>query len=87
MAVGVIYLLVGAFFALLPWIFTTFTIQRNDVPPLLPEPLATVVGDLYMATAGPLNAVVVIGAGMAIGGVAAMVGSRRGRSDPTAPHW
>lgn len=87
MAVGVIYLVAGAFFAFLPWTFTSFTTYRNDVPPLLPDPLAKVLGDLYLAAVGPLNAVVIIGAGMAIGGVAAMAGSRRGRSDPTAPHW
>jgi len=78
--VGVIYLVVGAFFALLPWIFTTFALYGTDVPPLLPEPLARVVGDIYLATVGPLNAVVVIGAGMVIGGLAAIAGSRHERS-------
>jgi hypothetical protein len=65
MAIGVIYLVVGAFFALLRW---------------LPDPLASAVSYLYVTTVGPLNAVVVIGAGMAIAGVVVLAASFRERT-------
>lgn len=78
-AVGVIYLFVGAFFALLWWIVSTFATYRNDVPPLLPDALASAVANVWISTTGPLYAVSVLGAGMAIAGVAVIVRSRRER--------
>lgn len=78
-AVGVIYLFVGGFFALLWWIVSTFATYRNDVPPLLPDTLASAVANVWISTTGPLYAVSVVGAGMAIAGVAAIVRSRRAR--------
>lgn len=78
-AVAVIYLVVGGFFALLWWILTTFATYENDVPPLLPEPLAIAVAQVAISITGPLHAVAVVGAGMAIAGVAVIVRSRRER--------
>jgi hypothetical protein len=82
-AVGVIYLLVGSFFAFLWWILSTFATYRNDVPPLFPEPLAVAVARISVATIGPLYAVPVIGAGMAIAGLVVIVRSRRERGART----
>ena len=73
LAVGVLYAVVGAFLAVLPWILWTFAAQVNDTPPVLPEPLVTALSDLYQGTAGPLNA-----------GVAVIVRSLRGRSTAAA---
>ena len=48
-AVGMIYLVVGAFVALLPWIAHTFATSHNDVPALMPDAFARAVFDLYVA--------------------------------------
>jgi hypothetical protein len=85
-AVGAIYLVVGGFFALLPWILISLASSRNDVPPALPEPLAIAVGDVYVASVGPLKAVLVIGAGMAIAGVAVIARSFLERTGQPVPH-
>jgi hypothetical protein len=77
--VGILYLLVGGFFAALPWLWT-LTASTNDAPPALPEPFAGFVGNAFVTTTGPLNAVGTIGAGMAIAGIAALAGSWRERS-------
>lgn len=84
-AVGVIYLVVGGFFALLPVILSSFATYRNDVPPLLPDPLARGVGDIYVAAVGPLNAVVIVGAGMVIAGAAVITRSFRERTGYPVP--
>jgi hypothetical protein len=78
-AVAVIYLLVGGFFAFLWWILASFATYMNDVPPLFPDPLAIAVAQVFVSTTGPLHAVSVIGAGMAIAGIAVLVRSRRER--------
>jgi len=82
-AVGAIYLVVGAFFGLLPWLLWTFAAGSNDVPPRLPDPLATAVAEIYARTVGLLDAVVIIGAGMAIIGGTVIVGAIRGRDGRT----
>jgi hypothetical protein len=84
-AVGAAYIVVGLFFAILPWFVWTFAAQSNDTPPVLPDPLPGVLGDLYQATSGPLNAIGTIGAGMAIAGVAVIRGGLRGRSVTPGP--
>lgn len=81
-AVGAIYLVVGGLFAFLPWILVSFASSHNGVPALLPDPLAIAVASLHEATIGQLNAVGVIGAGMALAGVAVLVRSFRERPDP-----
>lgn len=79
-AVGAIYLVVGGLFAFLPWILVTFAAGHNDVPALLPDPLPIAVASLHEATIGQLNAVGVIGAGMAIAGLAVITRSFRERT-------
>jgi peptidoglycan/LPS O-acetylase OafA/YrhL len=83
--VGVVYLAVGGFFACLPWIVMSLTFSRNDAPPVLPEPIAIALFDFWTATTGPLNAVGVVGAGMAIVGVAVLVRRPRARTITGAP--
>jgi hypothetical protein len=78
--VSVAYLVVGGFFAILPWILWTFAAQVNDTPPILPEPLVQAVSDLYHSTDGPLNAVGTVGAGMAFAAVATTARSWRERA-------
>ena len=80
--VGVIYVVVGGFFASQLWMLMSLATSRNDVPPLLPDPIAIALNGIVMATMGPLNAVGVIGAGMAIIGVAVM--ARRSRQQSVA---
>ena len=80
--VGIAYAVVGGFFLLLPWIVWNFATEVNDVPPVLPEPLLTVVSEVYRWTSiGSLNAVGTIGASMLIAGVAALVRWQRDRVD------
>lgn len=62
--VGMAYTLAGAFFMFLPVILWRYAAQINDAPPLLPPPAADVVSQIYTWSAGPLNAIETIGAGM-----------------------
>ncbi len=67
--VSLTYAIVGGFLAALPWLVWNFATQVNDVPPVLPEPLLTVVSEIYFRTGdGSLNAVGTIGAAMLIAG-------------------
>ena len=78
--VGLTYAIVGGFLVVLPWLVWNFAAQVNDAPPVLPEPLATVVSEIYFRTSGgPLNAVGTIGGAMLIAGVAALVRRQRDR--------
>jgi hypothetical protein len=78
--VGVVYALVGAFFAFLLVINWRFAAQINDTPPVLPEPIALAVNQIYFWSAGPLNAVETIGAGMMIVGLLVLGRTFRDRS-------
>jgi hypothetical protein len=77
--VGLAYVVVGGFFLALPWLVRSFATWVNDAPPVLPEPLALALGNIWESTIGPLNAVETIAAGMLIAGVAALVRWWRGR--------
>ncbi len=66
--VGIVYLAVGLWFAFLPYIAWQFATQINGAPPLLPGPVADAVNRLQALSAGPLDAVETIGAGMALAG-------------------
>jgi hypothetical protein len=82
--VGVAYAVVGGFLVMLPWIVWSFATQVNDTPPVLPEPLLSVVSEIFFRTrSGSLNAVGTIGAGMLIAGVVALVRSPRDRAAAT----
>jgi Flp pilus assembly protein TadB len=78
--VGIAYAVVGGFLVALPWIVSTFATQVNDVPPVLPEPLLSVVSEISFLTRGSsMNAVGTIGAAMLIAGVVALVRWQRDR--------
>ena len=73
--VGTTYLVVGAFFAMLPWVYVFFF--PHGLPAVLPTGLARVVKELRMVTAGPLDAFVTLGGVMAIVGVFVLARSLR----------
>ena len=82
--VGLLYVLVGGFFALVPWLIWTFAAQINGAPAVLPDPIAQAMGDIYLRTQGPLNAVGIIGGAMVVAGVVAITRSLR-RKGVAAP--
>lgn len=70
--VGSAYAVVGGFLLALPWLVWNFAAQTNDRPPVMPEPLLTVVSEIYARTSGgSLNAVGTTGAAMLAAGVVA----------------
>ncbi len=85
--VGVVYAVVGAFFAFLFTITWLFASEINGVQPILPRPLATIIGDMWTWGAeGPLQAMSIIGAGMLLAGLASIafvVFRRAGRASET----
>ena len=78
-AVSTVYAVVGAFFTFLPTLLWQFSASVNGAPPVLPQPVADVVTEVYQASTGPLNAVETVGAGMLIVGVAGFARAMRGR--------
>ena len=80
MVVGLAYIVVGAFFVALPWLVSSLAAGTNDGRPVLPEAVASALGTIWVWTAGQLNAVGTIGAGILIAGIAALVGWWRGRA-------
>jgi hypothetical protein len=79
-AVGLAYAIAGGFLAALPWLVWNFAVRANDGPAVLPEPVLTVVSEIYGRTSGSLNAVGTIGAAMMIAGVVTLVRWRRDRA-------
>lgn len=79
--VSLAYVVVGGFFAGLPWLVSSpLVTQSGGLPPVLPEPVAVALSDLWFSTTWELNAVGTIGAGMLIAGIAALLrGLRRPR--------
>ncbi len=82
--VGLLYVVVGGFLALLPWLTITFAAQVNGEPPVAPEPLAQALSEIYSRTQGPLNAVGVIGGAMLLGGLVGATASLRRRGSAAA---
>jgi hypothetical protein len=78
-AVGILYVAVGAYFAFQLWIWTYLAGQINA------EPLTTAVVNISNATIGPLNAVGIAGGGMLIAGVAVLTRRFRERPGASAP--
>jgi hypothetical protein len=79
--VDLVYIVAGGFLVTLPWLVWTFATTINDTPPVLPEPIATFLGNIYFETSGgSLNAVGTIGAAMLIAGVASLVRWSRTRA-------
>ncbi len=75
--VGIVFIVVGAFFAALWWLWAWLTGSINGATPILPDPLVSVLSTIWIDTQGPLNAVSTIGAGMLIAGVVALVRAQR----------
>lgn len=71
--VGATFAIAGAFFAFLPALIFN---------PGLPAPLSQPINEIYLATFGPLNAVLTYGAGMLLVGLFMIGRSSRGRSRP-----
>ena len=69
--VGLVYAVLGGFFALLPWLVWSL---------VLPEPMASAVSNIYSSASGPLNAVGTVGAAMLIAGAGGIGRSWRGRA-------
>jgi hypothetical protein len=78
--VGAAYAIVGAFFAVLPVILWRVASHINGTPPLLPQPIAQAVSQIYDWSEGPLNAVGTIGAGMLLVGLLVIGRSFQGHS-------
>jgi hypothetical protein len=69
--VDVVYVVVGGFLTLLFTLVWTLAASINGAPPVLPDPLASFIGQAYTtAETGPLNAVAIIGAAMLVVGIA-----------------
>ncbi len=77
--VGLLYAIVGGFFAVLLWTFVVPAGSHNDVPPLLPDQIVAAIARIVRWTQGPLNAVGTIGGAMLIVGIVAIVRSWRRR--------
>jgi hypothetical protein len=67
-----VYAVTGAFLVALQWIALNLAIAPNGAPTVLPDALAQAVRELWLRTAGTLNAVPTIGAAMLIVGVVAI---------------
>jgi hypothetical protein len=92
LALGVVYALVGGLFAFLLYLAFALGGSINGSLPVLPDPLATALGNLLSSTYGPLNGVMIVGATMVVIGVAQIVASirerraaRRSTEEPTEP--
>jgi hypothetical protein len=77
--VGTAYVLFGAIFAFLQVIVWGFTAQNGNTPPVLRGPIVDALHQIYFWSAGPLNAVGTIGAGMFVVGLLVVGRSLRAR--------
>jgi hypothetical protein len=73
LGLAIAYVVAGAFFTFLDAINWKLAAQINDAPPVLPDPIARAVGQLYFWQNGLLNADLIIGAATLIVGVAMLV--------------
>jgi len=79
-AVGSIYLAVGAVLALAPVVsWTLGSVRAGMAEAVLPEDLAVLVNTLAFAIDGPLNAVSIVAGGMVVAGLATIVRGMRTR--------
>ena len=83
--VGLIYVVVGVFFAFLPDVVWRLATTVNGAPPVLPDPLTRAVSALYAQGVGPLNGIVILGAGMLLIGLAVAGASLVGRGRSGEP--
>jgi hypothetical protein len=78
--VAVVLGLVGAFFLLLGSVVWAFGAWINNIPPVLPEAIAGVLGDLYFWQIGPVGAVHLVAASMVVSAVVSLASAYRQRS-------
>jgi hypothetical protein len=85
--VGAAYAVIGGFVVLLPFLFWTFGVAINDVPPSAPEPIASRIYDWYMILAtGITGSVFTLGGGMLLSGLAVILSVfRSARGTATMP--
>jgi hypothetical protein len=60
LAIGIVYLVGGAFFALLDIITWQLAASVNGAPPVLPQPVATAIGRLYSWQQGPIGSMRIV---------------------------
>jgi hypothetical protein len=78
--VALIYALTGAFFAFLFTLVWALASGKNEAAPILPQPLAAFLGNVWTSTeSGQLHAVPVLGAAMFLVGAASLTVSLRRR--------
>jgi len=90
LAIGIVYLVGGAFFALLDIITWQLAASANGVPPILPQPVATAIGRLYAWRQGPIGSMRIVGAALFLVGLLVLGSIVRGRrlarpAEQTAP--
>lgn len=73
LGLAITYVVAGAFFAFLDTITWKLAAQINDAPPVLPDPIAHAIGQIYFWQNGLLNADLIIGAATLIVGVAMLM--------------
>ena len=83
--VDVVYVAAGGFLTLLFTLVWTLAATINGAPPVLPDPLASLMDQAYTtAETGTLNAVAIIGAAMLVVGLADLGIALRRRPSPEA---
>lgn len=87
LSLGIVYIVVGAFFTFLDTITWKLAAQINDNPPVLPQPIAVAIGDIYLWQNGPLSAVLILGAATLLVGLFLLVATiaRRSRAGIEVP--
>jgi hypothetical protein len=81
---GAVYILVGAFFAFLEVINWKLAAGINDARPVLPEPLARTISDVYFYVEGPMSGDLIVGAGALLVGLG-LIGARLLRPNREEP--
>jgi hypothetical protein len=69
LAAGIAFLVSGAFFALLEVINWQLAASVNSAPPVLPEPLARAVSQIYFWQSGPIGSMRIVGAAVFLVGI------------------
>jgi hypothetical protein len=67
LSLGIAYIVVGTFFAFLDTLTWKLAAEINGATPVLPQPVASSIADIYLWQNGLLNAVPIIGAATLVG--------------------
>ena len=79
LAIGIVYLVGGAFFALLDVITWQLAASINGAPPVIPEPLANAIRQLYLWQQGRVGSMRIVGAAVFLVGLVVIGSIVRGR--------